>query len=84
MLTLHREVESEGSTISGYVGNETERHVWWCERWSVNMKVGDKHLQLVFISYSFFTVSSVTARGVILRCCHLLVASYLIRFVLLR
>lgn len=28
-----------------------ERHGWWCER-SVNTKVGDKRLRLVFISYS--------------------------------
>ena len=28
-----------------------ERHVRWCER-SVNTKIGDKHLRLVFTSYS--------------------------------
>ena len=34
--------------------------VRWCER-SVNTKVGDKHLRLVFTSYSIFRVCSFQA-----------------------
>ena len=39
-----------------------ERHVRWCER-SVNMKIGDKYLWLVFTSYSIIHNGAVLSKS---------------------